>query len=266
MSGRPRCDRTVDIIDGLLAGDPPTADVRAHLATCAACARAAARIPAFEARIARAATELSSAGPIPSGVLDHGVVEAPLAHPAPHRGLRLGVLGGAMVAAALVTAVGLGLIRPAPAPNVTSPDLSVDGIVTRLEVTGITCEPKTLDKLASPPLVGEYCGAPDAPGAAGTDRLASVFVNAQGETWVEAKATVTDRHDDAQVAAASTFLLDVARAGIQDPDDVGRVTASFTEMFADRLLPRDVRIDLGKRVVFLQGSWSQGWQLRIGPG
>jgi hypothetical protein len=265
MSGQPRCERTVAIVEHLLAGDPPTAEERAHLATCAACARAAARVPAFEARIARAAAELSTGGPIPSGVLDHGVVDPPVAEAPRGRVMRLGLLGGAVAAAALVTAIGLGLLRPAPGPSVTSPDLSVEGIVSRLTVTGITCEAKTLDKLASPPLVGQYCAVPKGPSDAKVERLASVYLSAQGETWVEAKASVADRHDDAQVAAASTFLLDAARAAVTNPDDQARLTASMAEMFADRLLPRDVRMELGNRVVFLQGSWSQGWQLRIGP-
>ncbi len=264
MSGRPRCERTVQIVENLLAGDPPTAEERAHLATCAACTRAAARVPAFEARIARATAELSAAGPIPSGVLDHGVVEAPVAATR-GRGLRLGLLAGAVAAAALVTAVGLGLLRAAPGPNVTSPDLSVEGIVSRLTMTGIACQAKTLDKLASPPIIGQYCAAPKGPDIGKVERLASVYLNPQGDTWVEAKAMVADRHDDAQVAAASTFLLDAARAAITNPDDQARLTASMSEMFADRLLPRDVRLEFGNHVVFLQGSWSQGWQLRIGP-
>ena len=266
MSGRPRCDRTLEIVESLLAGDQPTADERAHLATCAACTRAAARVPALEARIARAAADLSASGPIPSGVLEHGVVEAPVAATRRSRGLRLGLLGGAVAAAALLTAVGLGLLRSAPGPNVTSPDMSVDGIVSRITITGIACQAKTLDKLASPPIVGQYCAAPKGGDTRDVERLASVYVNPQGDTWLEAKASVADRHDDAEVAAASTFLLDAARAAVTNPDDQARLTASMSEMFADRLLPRDVRLTFGDRVVFLQGSWSQGWQLRIGPG
>ena len=136
-------------------------------------------------------------------------------------------------------------------------------------MTGIACQAKTLDKLASPPLVGEYCGAPEAAGTAGTwSGWRLCLVNPQGDTWLKAKASVADRHDEPRSLPRARSCSTLARAAVaEDPDDAGRlVGADVTEMFADRLLPRDVRLDLRERGVFLQGSWSQGWQLRIGPG
>lgn len=263
MSARQRCARTAGILETLLAAEPLSTADRTHLDGCASCARFAARAPAFETGIARAALHLSSDGPIPAGVLDAGVVEAPIGAHGPRIGLRLATMAAAAGAAVLVTAIGLGFLRPTSVdPTPGAPDMSPNAIAARLAASGIVCQEVTLEKHVTPPRVGHGCKPP---ASDGVERLASVYTTPSGETWLEAKAMVDDRADDAQVEPAIDFLLDVAAAGIPDAGQSITVRGYLGTWLSDRSRPRDQYMILGDRLVELEGSWAQGFVLRIGP-
>lgn len=263
MSVRQRCDRSGAIVETLLAGEPLAATDRAHLDACATCARLAARVTTLEAGIARAAAALSADGPIPAGVLDADVVEAPIGRRGPRIGLRLASLTAAAGVGLLVTAIGLGFLRPdTVAPTPAAPDMSPAGIAARLASGGMDCAETTLEKHVTPPRVGYGCKP--AP-VAGVERMASVFETPSGETWLEAAAKVADRTDDAQVEPAIDFLLDAAAAGIPDAGQSITVRGYLGSWLSDRSRPRDQYMILGERLVELEGSWAQGFVLRIGP-
>lgn len=259
----PRCGRSAAIIEALLAGEPLAGADRAHLGGCAACTRLAARVPSLESGIARAAMTLSAAGPIPAGVIDAGIVEAPIGRERGRIGLRLASMAAVAGVAALVTAIGLGLLRPAstnPPPGAV--ELGPAAIVGRLEAAGLACAEVTLEKQITPPRVGHACKPPP---LVGVDRYASVFTTPSAETWLQAMAMVDDRADDAQVRPAVAFLLDAASAAIPDPSQATTVRGFLGTWLADRHAPRDLWVILGDRVVELEGSWAQGFTLRIGP-
>lgn len=264
MSARQRCDRSRMIVETLLAGEPLSAADRAHLDGCATCTRLAARVTTLEAGISRAAAALSADGPIPAGVLDGDVVEAPIGRTEPRIGLRLASLTAAAGVALLVTAIGLGFLRPASvSPTPGAPDMSPAGIAGRLAARGMDCAEMTLEKHVTPPRVGYGCKP--AATVAGVERMASAFQTPSGETWLEAGARVADRTDDAQVEPAIDFLLEAAAAGIPDAGQSITVRGYLDSWLSDRNRPRDQYMIVGERLVELEGSWAQGFVLRIGP-
>ncbi|HET9878192.1 MAG TPA: hypothetical protein VFQ81_02650 [Candidatus Limnocylindria bacterium] len=265
MSGRQRCARSAGIAEAVLAGEPLTAADSTHLAGCPACTRLAARVPSLESGIARAALALSIEGPIPAGVLDTGVVEAPIERPGAGSGLRVASLATVAAVAVAVTVIGLGMLRPpsvSPAPGVVDPVAEAARVVALLEAGGLTCADATLNKRLTPPLVGESCRAP---AVTGVNRSAVIYTTATGETWVEGKVMVADRTNDAQVRPATDFLLDVAAAGIPESGQSITVRGYLGGWLDDRSRPRDQWVILGDRLIELEGSWAQGFVLRIGP-
>lgn len=260
-----RCARTAAIAEAVLSGEPLSPAARAHLAGCAVCTRLAARVPSLETGIARAAAALSANGPIPPGVLDAGVIETPIERPGAGIGLRMASLASVAAVAVAVTVIGLGLLRPpvvSPTPGTVDPIAEASRVLTALEAGGLACEQATLNKHLTPPLVGESCSAP---AVEGIKRHAAVYTNAAGETWVEGGVEVSHHTDDAQVDPATEFLLQVAAAGIPDAGQSITVRGYLGGWLADRSRPRDQWVILGDRVIELEGSWTQGWVLRIGP-
>jgi hypothetical protein len=262
VSERTRCGRTAAIVERLLDGEPLAAGERAHLAGCPVCTRRTARVTSFDAGIARAALAVAGDARIPAGVLDPRIVEPPVAERGRGRLLRLGSLAAAAAVAVAITAVGLGVLRAPVAPVPGSPDMSAAGVAARLTEMGLRCEEKPLGWYSSPPMTGHICAAPK---LRDVERYASTYTDGSGVTGLELKATVADRHDDALVAPATAFLLDGVGTVVSDPIELTTVRGQLAGILSDRLTYHDNRLFIGGRLVELEGSWSQGFVVRIGP-
>ncbi|MEO8245578.1 MAG: hypothetical protein ABI622_00525 [Chloroflexota bacterium] len=262
MTTRTRCGRTAAIIERLLDGEPLGAAERAHLDGCPVCTRRSARATALDARITRAALAVAGEARIPAGVLDPRVVEPPVVERAGHGLLRLASLAAAAAVAVTITAVGLGMLRAPVAPTPGSPDMTAAGIAAQLSEMGLTCEEKPLGWYSAPPMTAHVCGAPK---LRNVERYASTYTDGSGVTWLELKATVTDRHDDALVEPATAFLLDGVGIVFSDPVELTTVRGQLAGFLSDRLTYHDNRLFVGGRLVELEGSWSQGFVVRIGP-
>ena len=257
-----RCTRSAAIVERLLDGELLTANERRHLEGCPICTRLAARAPALDAGIARAAGELAGVTRIPVGVLDPPIVEPPVARRRSGGGWRMAAFASAATAAVVITAVGLGMLRAPAAPTPGATDLSPAGIATRLTAQGLRCTEKSLSWSSGAPMVGQVCGAPQ---LAGVERFATAYMDRSGDTWLEAKAVVRDRDNDAQVRPATRFLLDAIAAVITDPGELAEAQGQVAYQLSDTLHAHDNRIWVGGRLVELEGSWSQGFVIRIGP-
>lgn len=257
-----RCTRSAAIVERLLDGEPLTADERRHLDGCATCARLAARAPTLDAGIARAAGDLAGGTRIPAGVLDPRIVEPPVERRRARAGWRVAAFAGATMAAVVLTAVGLGMLRAPATPTPGAPDTSPAGIAARLTEQGLSCREKSLRWSSGPPMVGHVCAAAVLPGV---ERFATAYVDRSGMTWLEAKAVVKDRDDDAQVRPATRFLLDAIAAVITDAGELAEAQGQVAYQLSDTLHAHDNRIWVAGRLVELEGSWSQGFVIRIGP-
>jgi hypothetical protein len=262
VSERTRCGRTAAIVERLLDGEPLSAGERGHLAGCPICTRRSARVASLESGIARAAVALAGGARVPAGVLDPRVVEPPVADGGRHGMLRLASLAAVAAAAVTITVVGLGMLRAPVAPTPGSPDMSAAGVAARLTEMGLRCEEKPLGWYSSPPMTGHVCGAPK---MRDVERFASTYTDGSGVTWLELKATVADRHDDALVGPATEFLLDGVSIVFSDPIELATVRAQLAGFLSDRLTYHDNRLFVGGRLVELEGSWSQGFVVRVGP-
>lgn len=262
MSGPARCGRTAAIIERLLDGEPLTAAERAHLEGCPVCTRRSARATSLDAGIARAALAVAGGARIPAGVLDPRVVEPPVVAHGGHGLLRLVSLAGAVAVAVTITAVGLGVLRAPVAPSPGTPDMTAAGVAERLTEMGLTCQEKPLGWYSAPPMTGHVCGAAK---MRDVERYASTYTDGSGVTWLELKATVTDRHDDGQVRPATSFLLDGVGTVFSDPVELTTVRGQLAGFLSDRLTYHDNRLFVGGRLIELEGSWSQGFVVRIGP-
>ena len=262
MSERTRCGRTAAIVERLLDGEPLAAGERAHLAGCPLCARRTARVTSLDAGIARAALAVAGEARIPAGVLDPRVVEPPVVAGGRSRLLRLGTLAAAAAAAVAITAVGLGVLRAPVAPTPGSPDMSAGGVADRLIQMGLRCEEKALGWYSAPPMTAHVCTAAK---LRDVERYASTYTDGSGVTWLELKTTVGDRHDDALVGPATAFLLDGVGTVFSDPVELTTVRGQLAGILSDRLTYHDNRLFVGGRLVELEGSWSQGFVVRVGP-
>ena len=262
MSDRARCGRTAAIVERLLDGEPLGTSERAHLADCPVCTRRTARVTTLDAGIARAALAVAGEARIPAGVLDPRVVEPPVVERGRSGLLRFGALAAAAAAAVAITAVGLGMLRAPVAPVPGSPDMSAAGVAARLTEMGLTCEEKPLGRYSSPPMTAHVCAAARMPEV---ERYASTYTDGSGVTRLELKATVVDRHDDALVAPATAFLLDGVGTVFSDPVELTTVRDQLAGILSDRLTYHDNRLFVGGRLVELEGSWSQGFVVRVGP-
>ena len=262
MSVRTRCGRTAAIVERLLDGEPLAATERHHLEGCAVCTRRTARVTAFDAGIARAALAVAGDARIPAGVLDPRVVEPPVVDARSRGVLRLASLVAAAAVAVTITIVGLGMLRAPVAPTPGSLDMSAAGVAGRLAEMGLRCEEKPLGWYSAPPMTGYVCGAPK---LRGVERFASTYTDGSGVTWLELKAAVHDRHADALVAPATTFLVDGVGTVFSDPVELATVRAQLAGFLSDRLTYHDNRLFVGGRLVELEGSWSQGFVVRVGP-
>lgn len=262
MIARDRCRRTAAIIERLLDGEPLSAGERAHLEGCPACTRRSARATTLDAGIARAALAVAGGARIPAGVLDPRVVEPPVDQRRGHGLLRLASFAAAAVVAVTITAVGLGVLRAPATPAPGSPDMTATGVAARLTEMGLRCQEKPISWYTAPPMTGHVCSAPK---LLDVERYASTYTDGSGVTWLELKATVADRHDDALVAPATAFLLDGVGTVFSDPVELTTVRGQLAGILSDRLTAHDNRLFVGGRLVELEGSWSQGFVVRIGP-
>ncbi len=262
MSDRTRCGRTAGIIERMLDGEPLGASERAHLAGCPVCTRRTARVTSLEAGISRAALAVAGEARIPAGVLDPRVVEPPVVERGWSGLLRLASLAAAAAVAVTITAVGLGVLRAPVAPAPGSPDMSAAGVADRLIQMGLRCEEKPLGRYTSPPMTAHVCAAPK---LRDVERYGSTYTDGSGVTWLELQVTVADRHDDALVAPATAFLLDGVATVFSDPVELTTVRGQLAGILSDRLTYHDNRLFVGGRLVELEGSWSQGFVVRVGP-
>ena len=262
MNDRTRCGRSPAILERLLDGEPLSAAERTHLDRCAICARRVARVGFLESGIAQAALAVAGAARIPAAVLDPRVVEPPVVERGRHGLLRLGSLAAAAVVAVALTAVGLGVLRAPATPTPGRPDMSAAAVAARLTEMGLTCEQKPLGWYGAPPMTGYVCSAAK---MLNVERYGSAYTDRSGVTWLELKATVTDRHDDALVGPATAFLLEGVATVFSDPVELTTVRGQLAGFLSDRLTYHDNRLFVGGRLVELEGSWSQGFVVRIGP-
>ncbi len=255
-----RCRHSAAIVEQLLDGQPPTAEQRNHLGGCAVCSRVAARVPALERAIAAAAGDAAGTVRIPDRATDPAIME-PAVGPARSRSWRLAGVG-AVAFAAVLTAVGLGLVRSGVEPAPAAPDVTPAGIGQRIEALGLTCAEKTLNAYSTPPLIGQVCKAPELDGM---QRSAYAWTDAHGTTRLEATAMVASRDSSDQVQHATRYLLDAAATVVLDPVELTTAQGFLAMELSDLLHPHDNRLTVGDRLVELEGSWSQGFTVTIGP-
>lgn len=264
------CRQTADVLERYM-GDAPTPTDARHVAECARCSGALARLPGFRAGLASVTRSLA-ADPLPAGVLevtsDGASTAAGGAIPRPSAGVvaRFVSLAAVIVLAAtlLTLAARYGPLSPGAGPRMVALEDQAT-IVAELREAAYVCGDTVLGPLASPATMGTLCRvyvlAGDIDGAVALARGRDGSV-----ADVTIKASLGDASDRMSgIDRLRRLVLDASVATLNDTPDAAAATRWIGTALAELGSGQLRTTQLGGMHISVERFTSEGYGVRLVP-